>query len=60
LDSSISKLRIAASRVVPFHHRPRSILPVVPLGDDKVPATAALTEDEEEEDEAELTEDSQH
>jgi hypothetical protein len=58
LDGTISKLRISASRVVPFHHRPHTILPIVPLGDDKVPVTAALTEDSGE-DEDELTGDSQ-
>jgi hypothetical protein len=63
LDGTISKLRIAASRVIPFHHRPHTILPIVRLDDDKAPGAAALTEnsgeDEDEEDEGELTGDSQ-
>jgi hypothetical protein len=60
LDGTVSKLRIAASRVVPFHHRPHSLVPVIPLGDDKASMAAALTEEEGEEDDIEeLTGDSQ-
>jgi hypothetical protein len=49
LTPLLGMLCISASRVVPFHHRPHSILPVVPLGDDMVPVAAVLTEDVEEE-----------
>jgi hypothetical protein len=60
LDGTISKLRIAAARVVPFHHRPHTLLPTVPLGDDQVVRATDLTEEEEEGDMADLTEDSQN
>ena len=57
LDGTVSKLRIAASRVVPFHHRPHSLPIPIPLTDGSPHATPL---DSEVEEGAELTEDSQH
>jgi hypothetical protein len=57
LDGTVSKLCIAASRVVPFHHRPHSLPAPVPLPDeDKLEDDL---EDAEDQLEGDLTEDSQ-
>jgi transposase InsO family protein len=58
LDGTVSKLRIAASRVIPFHHRLHSLPPPIPLPDEPELEESSIKPGDEEEEDS-LTEDSQ-